>query len=187
MVIDKIMNTPTSSRYERVVQTISYKEAINLIELKYKSKFDPFTNLDVWDQLLICESLQESTPINFITNESNTKTNVNGNVNGSVNDTRRRKVNFELSQSKLEVISKLKQCNYRTSPFEISGYLEIIFSDYSSQEGHWLYIAQTWPPRPINRVIDRMLKQQKKGLVTIKNPPAYFTNLLRYRKKRRIK
>jgi len=94
-------------------------------------------------------------------------------------------VNAELSQSKHKVITELKKCNYRSSPYKIASLLEVLFSSYSSKPGHWLYIAQNWTPRVVSWVLNYMVKQAKTGRVTIENPAAYFTKLIKYRKKRK--
>lgn len=112
---------------------------------------------------------------------------LNGNVgvSGNVNHTYKRRANFESSKSKQPAIAGLKECNYRTSPKKIASLLEELFSSYDSKPGHWLYTAQHWPPRPINRVINYMIKRHQAGWDTIKNPAAYFTYLLKFREKRR--
>lgn len=111
----------------------------------------------------------------------------NVSVNGNVNDTCKRYVNFELTQSKQQIITELAQCNYRTSPKAIAGLLEQLFTNCFTNPGHWLFIAQHYNPRAINRTINRLVKLHNVGSVTIQNPAAYFTYLIKYRKKRRDK
>ncbi len=104
-------------------------------------------------------------------------------VNG--NDGYKRHVNTQQALSKREAIVALSLCHYRTPPKEVAKLLGVVFKNHSSKEGHWLYIAQRWNPRAITRVIEMMTKQHRRGDVTIKNPAAYFTFLIKMRKKRR--
>lgn len=121
--------------------------------------------------------------IDRLTDELNNKESVG--VNGSVIDTCKQDVNAELTFSKQSVINKLRLCNYRTSPLELSLLLEDLFAGWGSKNGHWLYVSQLWNPRAINRVIFQMIKQHKRGEIKIKNPAAYFTDRIKRRKKRR--
>ncbi len=172
---------------EQVRSKITKEEAINLIEIKYGAKYDPSSYLDAWDQLLACKSVVESTPIiNSDTEEKKlTDKNDNGSVNGNGNDIRQRRVNFELTESKLQVIAKLKICNYQTPPINIAELLEEFFSECRTKRGWWLSVAQQWPPRPIYRVIERIINLHNTGRASIQNPAAYFTFLIKFRKKRR--
>jgi len=152
--------------------------------------FYPNSALSIEDQLFICESLAKTVEQENFTstyqdkNTSNKNRNVH--VNGMVNDTYKRRVNFELTESKLRVITKLQKCSYRTSPTEISVLLEEFFANLNTKPNHWLYIAQQYSPRPINRVINKLIKIQTSGRLTIQNPAAYFTHLIKYRKKRKL-
>ena len=111
---------------------------------------------------------------------------VNNNVNGNVNGIYKRGVNFELNKDKHQIITELKQCNYRTPPKKIASLLEELFIDcLDTTKGHWLFIAQHWPPKAINGVIKTMIKQHQGGEKTIKNVAAYFTYLIKFRKKRK--
>lgn len=116
---------------------------------------------------------------------SKVNTNASVSVNGNDSDTYKRGVNPKLNLSKSEVITRLKQCGYRTPPKKVASLLEQLFRNNSSREGHWLYIAQHWTPRAINRVISVMSKQRRLGEVSIFNPAAYFTKLIKFRKKRK--
>lgn len=104
-------------------------------------------------------------------------------VNG--NDGYKQHVNGSQTLSKQDAIAALKLCHYRTPPKEVARLLEALFINYHSKDGHWLYIAQRWNPRAINRVISLITKQHKRGDVTIQNPAAYFTFLIKRRQKRR--
>ncbi len=84
-------------------------------------------------------------------------------VNGNVSGTYKRNVNSALTKSKLQVITTLNECTYKTPPKKISRLLAELFTDYVSKDGHWLYIAQNWPPRAICRVIAQMNKQHQRG------------------------
>lgn len=106
-------------------------------------------------------------------------------VNGNGDDTYKQQVNFELTQDKRNAIAKLKNFHYRTPPVEIANLLEIIFEGSNTNPGWWLVVAQRWNPRAIHRVINQMAKTQSSGWTIIKNPGAYFTSRIKYRKKRR--
>jgi hypothetical protein len=106
-------------------------------------------------------------------------------VNGSVNGTRKDVGNKKLSLSKPDAILELKECTYKTAPKQIKYLLEQLFIDCESEEGHWLFIAQKYTPKTINSVVNEMTKRHRRGEITIKNPAAYFTYLIKFRKKRK--
>lgn len=120
-----------------------------------------------------------------LTESENNKTKANAYVSRSVNDTYKLQENAEKTLIKRKAIAALQLCNYRTPPKELAGLLKVLFQDYQSREGHWLYVAQNWSPRTINSVISLIIKRHNRGEVTIQNPAAYFTALIKYRKKRR--
>ena len=116
----------------------------------------------------------------------NYKDNPNDNVlNRSVNDTYKHNANFDSTSNKLQVIEELKTCNYRTPTKKIAFLLEKLLDRGETQSGHWLYIAQNYTARVINRVLYQMIKLHRSGAVTIENPAAYFTFLIKFRKKRK--
>lgn len=106
-------------------------------------------------------------------------------VNGNDDDTYKQSVNVELKESKKRAISELKTFTYKTPPIKISPLLRTLFADCDSNDGWWLYVAQHWNPRAINRVINQMVKVHKSGAITIRNPAKYFTYLIKFRKKRK--
>jgi|GEM_PF-2873009 len=174
-----------NSRENEVRTTLSIAECARRIKLVYKEQYDSeWLYLDAWGQLLAHEAVAESSPIIENTNKE-TQGNENVNGNESVNGARKQHVNMELAFYKKDVISKLSTCDYRTSPIIVSQHLGILFEEWPSKEDHWLYIAQKWNPRAILRTINKMLQRQESGQVTIKNPAAYFTILIRFRKRRR--
>lgn len=103
----------------------------------------------------------------------------------SGNDIYKRQANFELTESKNFIISKIKLCTYRTSPFIVAKLLDEFFADPNTKPNHWLNISQIYPPRRIYLTIRQMVKRQGGGWITIKNPAAYFTYLIKFRKKRK--
>ncbi|MCX6793720.1 MAG: hypothetical protein NTY06_01300 [Candidatus Gottesmanbacteria bacterium] len=166
---------------------LSTTEAIQQIQEIYHQQYAPDSFFDALDQLLICETLAKSSPVLPIHNqdgEENEATN-NTSVSGSVNDSCKPKINAALFENKQSVIAQLKICTYRTSPIEIAELLRILFVEYPSHSGHWLYIAQHWSPRRINGVINRLVGFQRSGSKTIVNPPAYFTFLIKKRARRK--
>jgi len=170
------------------------KEIIRRITEIYHAGYDlDNPNFDIYDQLLACEVIKEAEEedgkrgrINtHSTQEDKEGTNESVNVKWSVNDTYKRRVNFELTESKLTVVTKLQTCGYRTPPIEIAALLEDFFTDPNTIPGHWLLVAQTWPPKRINQVIGQMIKRENCGWKTIQKPAAYFTYLIKFRKKRK--
>lgn len=131
-------------------------------------------DFDIYEQLLVCESIAE------------TENTGNAFVSGNANDTYKRSVKFEVTENKLLLIKRLKACTYKTPPLLIAELLDQIFGDPNTKENHWLYIAQAYPPRRIYLTINQMIKRQKGGWTTIKNPSAYFTHLIKFRKKRKL-
>jgi|SRR3989344_2775842 len=175
------------SREEFLRSQITKKEAAYIIEQKYQSKYDPYNlNFDAFDQLLACESVAESSPIS--PRETNEKESIstNGNVSGNDNGVCKQQVSHVLTQSKRDVISKLMVCNYLTPPLEVSKLLESLFEEYSSQEGHWLWISQRWTPRAINRSVKYTFRLYETGRIR-QNPAACFTYDIKHRKQRRNK
>lgn len=173
------------NREKEVRASVSVENAIRRIE-KYGAAYDQsHTSLDVYDQLLICEAVAESTRIvPHPANETGTK---DGNVlvyeNGD--DGSKRVANFVLTPNKLEAISKLRKLDFKIPPPEIEGLLETIFEGCNTKPGWWLTVAQLWNPRAINRVVVQLIKLHSEGWKTFKNPAAYFTFLIKFRKKRR--
>ncbi len=173
------------NREDEIRATVSVEEAIRRIE-KLGGVYDPSNaSFDVYDQLLACEAVTEATPVrSYPNNETeNNKENVVAYENGI--GSYKRSVNFELTASKLEAISKLKKLNYITSPPEIAGLLEVIFEGCNTKPGWWLSVGQQWNPKTINSVIAQLIKLLSGGWKTIKNPAAYFTFVIIHRPKRR--
>lgn len=125
-------------------------------------------------------SLEDQQWIN--NNIPNSETVLSDSVSGGC----KQQVNTELTFSKRNVINKIEAKNYRTPPREIAQLLSIFFKGCETlRENHWLYIAQNWNPRAISRVLRDMEKQYKRGDKSIKNPAAYFTYLIKFRKRRK--
>lgn len=174
------------SRDEQIRAELTKDEVIRRIEEVYHQKYNPnLPNFDAWNHLLACEAVAEATPVKEDYYKEKERENENVSVNGNGNDSSKRRVNFELTPSKLKVISKLKECTYRTSPKIIAQLLEEFFINCNSEKGWWLYVAQQWAPRPINRVIDKIINLYTSGSKTIQNPAAYFTYLIKLRKRRK--
>ena len=86
---------------------------------------------------------------------------------------------------KISILAILRKCNYKTPPNKIACLLEKLFIDHESRGGHWLYVAQKWPPKAINGTLAYMIKRHKAGWSSIRNPAAYFTACIKYRAKRK--
>lgn len=164
---------------------LTESEAISKLEKIYNTNFDSTSELNAYDQLLACEILSNvekaSLKENVISNQ-----NVSVKWNENENGTYKRVLNSEINLSKKKAISELKNCNYKTSPVKLTYLLEQAFIEYSTEPGHWLYIAQHLPPRTINRVLNGMIKTHQTKWETIQNPPAYFTyTIKRFYKQRK--
>jgi len=144
--------------------------------------YNPSSPISLEDQLLACVDPNNSDNLNTTTTIYKEKE-----CYLSRNDSCRRLDKTPWSIRKRDVITKLKICTYRTNPKQIASYLEELFSDYPSKPGHWFYIAQHWPPRAINRVINYLIKVENPGHVTVRNSSAYFTRLIKRRKPRKGK
>lgn len=103
-------------------------------------------------------------------------------VNG--NDTYRPLASFKLTKDKIKIITEINSYNYQTPIFKITLSLEELFKECESRPGHWSYIAQQYSPRVINRIINFMIKQYN-DWQTLQNPAAYFTSLIKYRKRKK--
>lgn len=148
-------------------------------------------NFDVYEQLLVCESIAETMASgpqssSDIPQENKQETNGNVSANGNGNGGCKNEVNLQLKESKLQAISKLKTCKTTTSPFIVEKLLTDLFSSPNTLPGHWLYTAQIYTPRVINRVINAMIKSHRFGSVTIRDSAAYFTLSIKFRAKRKL-
>lgn len=163
----------------------------NIIDIKQRieqlgGSYDPVSTLTIDDQLLICESVKESTPIKPIFKNIEDLTNKNVSVSGVNNDSNKLTANFELTQNKLQLIQKLKTFNYKTPPNQISPILEEFFKEWPSFSTHWSYITQTYTPKTIKSVLNRIVKLYCSGY-SIDNPPGLFTLIIKKRHKRKNK
>lgn len=145
--------------------------------------------LDIHDQLLVCESINNSTAVDPINNDEQIiselqekRSEMECNANG--NDSCKTNVDLDLSESQLKAISKLNDFSVQLTPLEINACLEEIFSAYQAKGNWWLYVAQHWTQRQINWVLKFVLKLQATGRVT-KHPAACFTHYITHRKKRK--
>jgi len=136
------------------------------------------SGLSLEDQRWIWENLPHTG-----TNKNEEKNNVS--VNGNESGAHKNEVKSESNFSKPKAISELRKCTYKTPPKEVESYLKELFDGWGTKKGHWLYVAQRWTPRAINRVINQIIKRHQRGDETIKNPASYFTELIKYRKKRK--
>lgn len=93
-------------------------------------------------------------------------------------------VNAEQTLNYLNAISQLKGFNYQTAPIEISKVLEVLFGT-DSKDGHWLWIAQRWCPRPMVQVLIQIVKEINRGQINPRSPAGYFTYLIKFRKRRK--
>lgn len=154
------------------------------IEKLYPSWYNKEFSFSFDDQKFIWENMPLSEEDEIKLREIETSENVS--VNGSVNGSCKNVVNSWLNLNRLEVISKLKVCSSETPEQAISSFLEKLFEPWSSFDGHWLYIAQTYTPRVISWVISCTVKRYLRGGIK-KTPAHYFTHEIKYRTKRKTK
>lgn len=163
---------------------ISNDEIIRRITETYHADYDLNNpNFDIYDQLLVCEAIDEAEQEY---QEKNNGINENVIVSGDVLGSSKLKENFEQKLNKKQAIVKLKHLNYRTPPTEIELYLNIIFGQWKEKPEHWLFIAQHYTPKTINSIIGQMIKQHQRKDVSIKTPGAYFSSVIKHRPKRII-
>ncbi len=176
-----------SSREEEIRATLSNEEVARRIEKLGGVCDESNTEFDVYDQLLACEAIAESTPIISPPIKETERTVENVVTYGDGIGGCKQQVNFELTPDRLCAISKLDELDYRTPPLRVASLLEIIFAGYGTYEGWWLSVAQQWNPRAVRRALKELIKLQTGGWRNIKNPAKYYTFLIQQRKKRRIK
>jgi hypothetical protein len=152
---------------------------ISEIEQLFPDWYDKFSSLSYEDQKWIWENapLPEETEIKL--RELRIKGNVS--VNENVNGAYKREPKSEQNWYKSELIFQLKKYNSHTPQNKIALSLEKIFKFWPSKNGHWLWIAQTYTVRTLNWVMSATVKEYCRGGIR-KNPPAYFTYLLKFRK-----
>lgn len=169
------------TREEQIRAELTLEKVINLIRNVYHAQYDPTKlNFDAWDQLLACETIEKTTPKEEEITKDSVSVSGNGSDSGKLSD------KSESTQGKREAIAELRTCTYKTPPREVALLLEKLFSSHKSKPGHWLYIAQHYTPRAINRTINRMMKRHNSGHESILNTSAYFTYTIQFRKKRKI-
>lgn len=156
---------------------------ISDIEKVYPDWFDPNHSLSRNDQQFIWENM----PLPKEDEEKLRTTSNNKDINTyeGVNGISKLESNYDENLSKTDALLLLRKCNYKTAPNLISLYLERIFSNWKSHDGYWLRIAQYYTPKTINAVILQIIKQHKRGEISIKNPAAYFTYIIKFKHKRK--
>jgi len=171
------------------MQSLSKEELIHKIEM-LGGKYDNESPLSIEDQLLICESIEESTPVNIdnedgkIIMEIKKANEIDGHVNGSVHGSCYSRVNFQLTESKLKAISELNNFQPPKTPLEIEQYLREIFSDFQTKDYWWPYVSRTWSQRQINWVLRLVIDMQRTGRIK-KDIASCFTDMIKHRKKRK--
>lgn len=183
-------NSTTSFKYrsreDEVRATLSENEVVNQIILLGGVPDYSNPSFDLYDQLLVCESVHEAHPVEEKTiKDELLRTERNDVGNGGVNGSCKHGDNFDLTSVRLQAVATLKTYNYCTPPPLIAEQLGVFFSGCGTQDGWWLKVAQTWNPRTICRVISFLIKQHTSGWETIRNPASYFTSRIQRRKKRR--
>lgn len=157
---------------------------ISEIEKLYPNWYCEASDLPYDDQKWIWENVPLPEKDEYKLRRSKTNGNVGVSVNGNENGTSKFSANSELNWYKSESVFELKRCTSSTPPSKIASLLQGIFRHWVSKDGHWLYVAQTYTPRTINWVMTATIKEHLRGGIR-KNPPAYFTYLLKFRKKRK--
>ncbi len=179
------------SYYDRLKLRMSVESAIHEINVLGGVYNPDFEGLDVYYQLLIYQVPKNNSSIQIqrkIVYDS-----LNTSVSGVYSDACRHSVDTKLVPSKQNVdtwlstekyrlMSELTECHYRTPPKYVAMLLGKLFIEWPGESPrHWLYVSQHWAPRAINRVLRQMVKREERGTVTIANPAAYFTLLIKSR------
>lgn len=108
----------------------------------------------------------------------------NVSLNGNENGIRKLNPNTNSLSYKYYLINELKKCNYRTPPKTVANLLQQIFNKYNSRSTHWPFIAQTYTPKTIKSVLNKVIRRINSGY-SVKNPAAYFTFIIQKRKRRK--
>lgn len=166
------------------IQTLLNDEAIRRIE-QLGGIYEADSYFDLQDQLLICETLDTSTPVKD-TPTYNKETKADGNAYEGDYGGCKCTVTTKWFTDKSDAIDKLRVCTSRTSIVQISALLDDIFLEYPpNKAGYWFDVARYYTPRVINWVIGDLIRLSSPSHDTIRNPAAYFTFLIKHRKKRR--
>lgn len=158
--------------------------AISEIEKLYPNWYSPDSNLSYEGQKWIWENVPISDEEDLTIEELLRRNSVH--VNGSDIGGNKLPGNNTQNSDKTEAITKLQETSYRTAPKEISTYLEAIFGIWQEKPDHWLSISQHYTPKSINSVINEINKSVERGSITLRNPGAYFTLLIKYHPKRKL-
>lgn len=172
-----------SETYEQKIRrTLSLNEAIRRIK-ESGGVYDPhFQGLDAWDQFMICKGLEQSQRDykNWAI-----ENNVSVNGNDSDNVPQKRQANIWLTDEKRRIITEIKQLNHRSSRRLLESLLCQLFQEWPSKPGHWLYVAQHWNPKSISACLGQMVHETDYGIKTYFSPARYFTDIIKWRKKRK--
>lgn len=107
-------------------------------------------------------------------------------LKGSVNGVPKLNTKSSEKLAKLNAISLLTRCTYKTSPREVANYLEVIFSSCGSKDGHWLFIAQHHTPKTICAVLREIIRKHQRSEITILNAGKFFTSIIKKKIKRKL-
>ena len=155
---------------------------ISEIEKTYPNWYDKNHSLSKEDQQWIWENMALPQEDEQRLRELQTNNVI---VNGSVNGGRKFRVNSDEKLTKLQANVELNGTNSKTPAKEIAFYLETLFGHWEEKPDHWLYIAQHYTPKTIISVRSQMVKAFLRGDVSIKNPGAYFTSVIKHRPTRK--
>lgn len=148
-------------------------------------RFGAFYNLEsglsLEDQLLACEAVAESTPVE--SKRTDIKSEQELSVRGSsVSGACYSEVNPELISRYLEAIQELKLCKSdKTPPKEVAALIEKALGP-SRKAGHWLYLCRRKNPRQIVWVLIQIFKEIQTGQTPVEKAADFFTFRLKKRK-----
>lgn len=160
------------------------KEIIRRITEVYNAGYnfnDP--DFDIYEQLLVCESMAETEAGEF-REYGSTRENVS--VNGNGNDTCKLIVNSVLADNKLNAINALKVYTYLTPEYKVTEALSEIFYGCNSYSYLWSFVANNYTVRSINQVLAYMIKRYG-NWSTLQNSAKYFITSIRFRKPKKSK
>lgn len=158
-------------------------EIVRKIE-SYGARYNSDSGLSLEDQLLACEAVAESAPV-IEHNETKNPPATEGeaSLRSSSSSACYLKVNDKLADSLHSAIEQLVKLDYKSSRYEIAEILQKTFGD-PRKEGHWLWCAQNYTPRPIIRTIAEIYRSLLLGKWAGQTPADFFTFLLKKRQRR---
>jgi len=164
--------------YEAKIRSIySFEEILRRLRMLGGVYDSDFSGLDAWEQYMVWEII----PGKY---EKQLMSNINDSVNAMSNGPHKFSANSVKIVDKLSIIDQFATFTSKTPRQELAILLSNVFKEWPSKPGHWLYISQNWTPKTILSCLREIIKIEQNCMQNIKNPAAYFTRIIQFRKKR---